>query len=186
VASTFRLVYLLAVLAAPLTTPVRAQDRTASELVQAEVADCTSRALARTLGLGEWTLCQQRAAEACALSPRTEGQHEPCAEHSRAAWQVAADEIKNRVIQRWQSCKTSDAVKAKMIKAVEDTDAAILALFAANCGYDAAQWRAFDRPDIAAFRSARCLAEGEAARATIHFMNFIRDAGCEAAGSTIP
>jgi hypothetical protein len=183
VASTLRLVYLLALLAASLTIPVRAQDRTASELVQAMVADCTSRALARTLDLGELALCQQRADEACALNPRTEGQNEPCAEHSRAAWQVAADEIKTRVIQRWQSCKTSDAVKAEMIKAVEDTDTAMLALVAANCGYDAAQWRAFGRPDIAASRSARCLAEGEAARATIHFMNFIRDAGCEAAGA---
>jgi hypothetical protein len=183
-ASTRFLATLLAMLALTLPAPLSAQE-TASETVHAEVAACTSRALGGTLGADEFldwvTPCRLQADEACALAPRTKGQRIPCSDYSRAAWKEAADQIRAHLIARWQSCKVSDAVKSEMIKAVEDTDAAILALFAANCGYDSAQWRAFDQPNIADARLARCMAEAEAVRATIHFQNLLRDAGCDAA-----
>lgn len=182
-ANTRLLSTLLAGLALTLPAPVQAQDPSPSDLVHAEVADCTSRALDGTLGVGEtldWvTPCQQRADEACTLTPTPEGQRIPCAVHSRAAWQRSADQIRTRLIERWQSCTVSDTVKSAMIQSVKDTDAAVLALFAANCGYDAGQWRAFNQPDIADARLARCMAKGEAVRATIHYENFIRDAGCD-------
>jgi len=68
-----------------------------------------------------------------------------------------------------------------MIQRIEQTDAALDALYSAGCGYDAAQWRAFGQPDMAARREISCLADLGLARTRLHSLNFLRDAGCEPA-----
>ena len=163
---------------------LRAEVQTRQAVVEAEVADCTARALSFSANLEEgldWiTPCAKRAADLRAAQPVTEGRDEDCADLGQTAWTLAADQIKERLIQRWQARAVPDDVRSDMIQRIEQTDAAVHSLYTANCGYDAAQWSAHDRPDIAAKRESRCLAEGETARTWLHYWNFIRDAGCDA------
>jgi hypothetical protein len=163
---------------------LRAEEQTKQEVVDAEVADCTARALSWSLGpeeLLDWvTPCAKRATDLCALLSVIESRDEDCAALGQTAWKGAADQIKARLVQRWQACAVPEDVRSDMIQRIEQTDAAVHALYTANCGYDAAQWRAHDRPDIAAKRESRCLADGETARTWLHYWNFVRDAGCEA------
>jgi hypothetical protein len=186
-ADTYRPAAMMALLALALSGQLRAEERTASQIVNDEVAACTSRAMEGTLDPTEWldwvSPCQQRTADLCALHPIVGDLPNDCDTHIRAAWKASADLIKSRLIRRWQDCAVPETVKAELIQSIEATDAAVLALFDANCGYDAEQWRAFGQTDIAATRNARCIAEAEAARAMVHFQNYVRDAGCDAGGT---
>jgi hypothetical protein len=105
-----------------------------------------------------------------------------CHEYSQGAWKTAADQIKAKLIARWQVCVVPAEVKSEMIDRVERTDAAANALFDANCDYDSAQWQAFGESEIAIMRTGRCNADAEAGRAKMHYWNFVRDAGCGTAG----
>jgi len=184
--------WLIFIVGLMFSTNVYAQEQTAEDVLKTEVLACTDRALNPHLypldGL-DWTAtCKERSENLCAGHLRTqdgltdaEQIRMACYGYSQVAWKAAADQIKARLVQRWQGCAVPDSVRSDMIRRIEQTDAAVLAFYAANCGYDAAQWRAHDRPDIAAMRESRCLAEGETARTWLHYWNSIRDAGCETA-----
>lgn len=176
-------------------TDVDAQDQTAGDVLQAEVFACTNRAMNLDLdpldGLDWVASCRQRSENLCAVHPQTKDEmaaggkiRVSCDAYSQVAWKGAADQIKARLIARWQVCAVPDEVKSAMIDRVERTDAAAYALFEANCDYDSAQWRAFGEPEMAMLRARGCQADAEAVRATIHYWNFIRDAGCDAAMAT--
>jgi hypothetical protein len=187
-----RLVIFVGLMAA---TNVQAQDQTAEEVLKAEVLSCTDRAM--NLDLGhldglDWVAsCKQRSEDLCAAHPRTkdeltaDGQiRVSCDEYSQVAWKGVADQIKAKLIARWQVCAVPDEVKSAMIDRVERTDAAAYALFEATCDYDSAQWRAFGEHEMAILRARGCQADSEAVRSTLHYWNFIRDAGCDVAGDT--
>jgi len=77
---------------------LRAEEQDRQDVVEAEVADCTARALSSSLRPEEaldWvTLCAQRAADLCAMQPVIEGGDEGCADRRQTAWKGAADQIK--------------------------------------------------------------------------------------------
>ena len=162
---------------------LRAEEQTRQDVVEAEVADCMARALSFSPNLDEgldWvTPCAKRAADLCALQPVIEGRDEDCTDLAQIAWMGAANRIKARLVQRWQACAVPEDVRSDMILRIEQMDAALDALYSASCGYDAAQWRAFDRPDMAARREISCLADLGLTRTRLHYLNFLRDPGCD-------
>jgi hypothetical protein len=166
-----------------------AEEQARQDVVEAEVADCTTRALSNELGMeifGWAERCQQTAENKCATQPMTDDevaqgwQRFSCEEYSGAAWQKAADRIKGYLVARWQRCAVPDDIKAAMVSRVERADAAAEALGEALCDYDAAQWLALGDSDMAIMQRRGCAANISVVRAGLLYNLIQMDAGCDA------
>jgi len=168
---------------------LRAEEQDRQDVVESEVAACTTRALSNELGMevfGWIDRCRQTAENKCATQPMSEDEvaqgwrRFSCEEYSGAAWQKAADRIKGYLVARWQRCAVPDDVKAAMVSRVERADAAARTLGEAFCDYDAAQWLALGNNDMAIMQRRGCAADISAVRASLLYNYIQMDAGCDA------